>query len=143
MTAMGVKIELPEADPDEDDFNPWREEEERPPTFSEMLKIAFESELATPEDLRVQPKWIVGGLFESRSEFYKFTGSRSLQKNEGIVFRHLLRFVILANEFLTLTDDPHYESMVERATEACDHVDPAYTEKYLASEEESRHLLER
>lgn len=143
MLAMGVRIEPPKPPEDgEDDFNPWKEEEERPPSFSEMLKIAFESELPYPEDLRVQPKWIIGGLFESQSEFYKFIGSRSLQKNEGIVFRHLLRFVILANEFFTRTEDPDYAAMVARITDACREVDPAYTQKYLASEEEARRLFE-
>lgn len=146
MTAMGVRLQAPEPEESEgytEDFNPWKAEEERPPTFPEMLKLAFESDLAFPEDLSIRQKWVAGGVLDSGDDFYRFISSRSLQKNEGIVFRHLLRLVILGNEFRSRTDDPDYTAIVERVTDACDRVDPAYTKRFLASAEEDRHLLDR
>ena len=45
--------------------------------------------------------------------------------------RHLLRFVLLAGEFHEQTDDPDYEQLAQRATEACASVDARYTEHFL------------
>ncbi len=78
---------------------------------------------------------------DSQDDFPAFVASRSLQKNEGVIFRHLLRLVILAGEFRSLTDDPSYEEICGRVTTACSQVDPNYTERFLASEEESNKLL--
>ncbi len=143
MIAMGVTVATTKAKDDDEggDFNPWQEAEEKPPTFPEMLRIAFEAKLAVPEDVEVQAKWVAGGVFDS-DDFHAFVSSRSLQKNEGIVFRHLLRLVILASEFAKRTEDPHYQEIAQRATEACRQVDSSYTERFLASEEESVDLLD-
>ena len=141
MIAMGVKLAPPEPDPEEErerEFNPWKEEEERPPTFPEMLKLAFESKLLTPEDTYVQTKWLAGGIIDSQDDFNKFVASRSLQKNEGVIFRHLLRLVILSSEFEKLTEDPDYREIGERVTLACEQVDSSYTERFLAQEEAAR-----
>lgn len=140
MTALGVKLAPPPPDPDapvEDDFDPWKEEEEKPPGFPDMLKIAFEKDLPFPEDLPVQAKWVAGGVLDAQDDFHRFVKSHGLQKNEGLVFRHLLRFVILAGEFFQRTGDPDYQDLAARATAACRAVDPSYTERYLASEDEA------
>jgi hypothetical protein len=115
--------------------------DERPPQFADMLRIAFEKDLPHAENIQVQPKWVAGGVFDAGDEFYRFVKSRGLEKNEGLVFRHLLRLVILAGEFYRRTQDPDYQDIVTRATRACRDVDPAYTERYLASESEARALL--
>ena len=57
----------------------WEEEpEERRPTFPEMLKIAFDDKLPTPEEILIQPKWVAGGAFEMGCDFYKYVKSRNL-----------------------------------------------------------------
>ncbi len=141
MVAMGITIARPEPTPEERDraWSPFDddEEEERPPTFPEMLKIAFEAKLTTPEDFPVQPKWVAGGVFDASDDFYSFIGSRSLQKNEGIVLRHLLRLALLAAEFRARTEDPDYETIGVRATNAARQVDPSYTDRFLEMERES------
>jgi superfamily II DNA/RNA helicase len=151
MIAMGIKLEPePKAEGDtepekesildhfvSDDDDP----DERPPQFADMLRIAFEKDLPHAENIQVQPKWVAGGVFDAGDEFYRFVKSRGLEKNEGLVFRHLLRLVILAGEFYRRTQDPDYQDIVTRATRACRDVDPAYTERYLASESEARALL--
>lgn len=144
MLKMGVKLAPDPSEVEEDgrkEFDPWAEEEEKPPSYPEMLKLAFEAKLVEPDQVDVQPKWLAGGVFDSQDDFHSFVGSRSLQKNEGIVFRHLLRLVILAGEFYRRTDDPEYDEIAARVTDICRDVDPGYTEKYLASEEESSGLL--
>ncbi|HOB76708.1 MAG TPA: DEAD/DEAH box helicase [Phycisphaerae bacterium] len=119
---------------DEDDFFD-EEEQERPPTFPEMLKLVFESRLAAPEPVFVQPKWIGGGVAEAGGDFYRFVKSRELIKQEGLILRHLLRLTILAGEMAALTEDPDYIRIGEVATNACSSVDPRYTARFLEQAE--------
>ncbi len=142
LVQLGIVVAKPQVAADEEEFDdPWAEEEERPPTFPEMLKLVFQSTLKVPEEVFVQPKWVAGGAFELDSDFYKFVKSRDLTKNEGLVLRHLLRMVILAGEFRTRTEDPDYQIMAEKATLACQRVDARYTERFLAAEDEARKLV--
>jgi hypothetical protein len=121
---------------DELEDDDWTEEpdepEEHPPTFPEMLHIAFQSNLANPEPVTIQPKWVAGRAFEMSCEFYKFVKAADLVKQEGLILRHLLRLVILAGEFFTFTDDPEYQTISEQATKTCQRVDAKYTERFLA-----------
>jgi superfamily II DNA/RNA helicase len=119
--------------------DPWDEEEvERPPTFPEMLATLYEAQLAAPEPMPVQPKWIAGGAFQFECEFFKFVRSRDLIKQEGLILRHLLRLVILAGEFQVLTADPEYGRMCELATQCCQRVDASYTARFLEEAENMR-----
>jgi superfamily II DNA/RNA helicase len=153
MRSMGVKLK--------EDFDREREEEERereetgrrfvdawerelpeereyPPTFPEMLKLAFEATLAAPEPALVQAKWLAGDAFARDGEFFKCVKALNLVKQEGLVLRHLLRLVILAGEFLTHTEDPDYEALALKATQACQRVDERYTERFLAEAQAMR-----
>lgn len=122
------------------------EEDDAPPrklTPAEMLKMIYDTQLKTPEFILVQPKWVAGGLFDLDCDFYKYIRSRDLAKNEGLVLRHMLRLVILAGEFLALSGgDPDYERIGEQATRVCRNVDERYTDRFLASEEEAKKLVE-
>ena len=51
------------------------------------------------------------------------------------MLRHLLRLVILAGEFFTRTEDPDYQQIATLATQACQHVDQRYTERFLEQAE--------
>ncbi len=143
MVQMGIVLAQPEPDEEEEYERPrftsleevYAEEEERPPTFPEMLKIEFEAKLAVPDPIRVQPKWMAGNAFEFDGEFYKYVKSRDLVKQEGIVLRHLLRFVILAGEIEAYTSDPTYAELAERAATTCRRVDEKHTERFLSEAE--------
>ena len=142
MIQMGVSL-TPVEKPDPrdrrsiEDF--WDDqEEERPPTFPEMLKIAFEAKLAAPEPVFVQPKWAAGQAFGMGCEFFKMVKACNLTKQEGLILRHLLRLVILAGELFTMTEDPDYQRIGELATKTCHRVDPSYTDRFLASAEEEK-----
>ncbi|MGB4256865.1 MAG: hypothetical protein WBL15_04085, partial [Phycisphaerae bacterium] len=100
-----------------------------------MLKLVFESRLAAPEPVFVQPKWIGGGVAEAGGDFYRFVKSRELIKQEGLILRHLLRLTILAGEMAALTEDPDYIRIGEVATNACSSVDPRYTARFLEQAE--------
>lgn len=133
-------LSLPHAE-DEEDY--W-EQDDRPkplPSLPEMIEALFSAKLVTPERITVQPKWIAGGLFDMGCDFYKFTRLRDLNKNEGIVLRHLLRLVVLAGELHVFSgEDPEYAQIGELATRCCHSVDPTYTDRFLANEEEAKKL---
>ena len=124
----------------------WAPESDAPPrrlSAAEMLKMIFDTQLTTPESIFLQPKWVAGGLFDLDCDFHKYVRSRDLAKNEGLVLRHMLRLVILAGEFLTQSGgDPDYERIGEQATRVCKGVDERYTDRFLASEEEAKKLVE-
>jgi len=142
LVGMGIVVAKPESEEPKERLPMWEEdEEEQPPDFAEMLKIAFESELATPEDLFVQLKWVAGGIRDTQGDFRRFVRSRDLSKNEGLVLRHLLRLVMLAEEFVAHTEDPQYEEIARLAREASEAVDPRYTERFLANETDRPDLL--
>ncbi|MGE3180818.1 MAG: DEAD/DEAH box helicase [Phycisphaerae bacterium] len=145
MRAMGVKLDFEKTDEEQDEQrrHGWLADdpdaEEYPPTFPEMLKIAFEAKLAAPEPVFVQPKWLAGAAFDDfNREFFKFVKSRDLVKQEGLVLRHLLRLAILAGEFFTFTEDPSYVTFSESATDTCRRVDEKYTDHFLAEAEATK-----
>ncbi|MCO6436447.1 MAG: hypothetical protein J5J06_05115, partial [Phycisphaerae bacterium] len=110
-------------------------------SLPEMLAALYQAKLASPEDVPAQPQWIVGGILEQGGDFYKYIRNRDLQKNEGLILRHLLRFVILAGEFQTQSGgDPTYQDFAAQVTTICQSVDPRYTERFLSAEEEAKKL---
>jgi len=145
MIQMGVTVAHPEPSPDDEDKGPrafWEEDDDKPKTFAEMLAIAFDAELAMPEEPEMQTKWIAGGLHEGGGDFYRFIAARDLGKNEGIVLRHLLRVVLLAGEFYEATEDPDYEIIGHRVEASCRAVDAKATEQVLARRNETKALME-
>ena len=145
LVQMGVTVAKPEPPPEEERrrwVDAWEEdEEEHPPTFPEMLKIAFEAKLAAPEPAFVQPKWIAGDAFARDGEFFKCVKALDLVKQEGLILRHLLRLVILAGEFQLRTEDPEYQRIAELATKTCARVDEKYTQRFLQEAQAMRETL--
>lgn len=150
MIQMGIKLAggvgnetEDENDSDYDDprDDPWWDGEsfERPPTLPDMLRIAFEAKLKAPELVYVQAKYMTADLFDD-CDFYRFIRSRNLVKQEGLILRMLLRLVTLSEEFMTLTEDPAYRAIGEKATKCAMAVDPHYTDHFLADLQEIRNL---
>ncbi len=135
MIAMGV-VASAVAPADAEDDQDWSDDPDelapRPPTFPEMLKLAFEAKLANPEPVFVQPKWAAGDAFRFEGDFFRFVRARELIKQEGLILRHLLRLVILAGEFHSLSEDPEYQRISELAAGCCRRVDASYTDRFLA-----------
>lgn len=108
-------------------------------TLAEKLKRLFDHDFPGVPDLRIQPVWAAGEILEYGGDFNKYITSKGLQKQEGIVFRHLLRLILLAAEFTQFSppdvdEDQWLDDMNEiadRLTETCRVVDPASTDKTL------------
>ena len=64
-------------------------------TLAEKLRRLFDYDFPGVHDLRTQPVWAAGELLEFGGDFNKYVTSKDLQKQEGIIFRHLLRLILL------------------------------------------------
>jgi hypothetical protein len=137
----GLMIAKPppgEDDEDDDAYDPW-EEEEHPPTLAEKLRLLFDALYPEVTDVTTQGVWAAGELLRFGGNFNKYIQSRDLVKQEGIVFRHLLRLILLCGEFAQvcpadIAADAWQQEMRDIAgqlTESCRAIDPASTDEAI------------
>jgi hypothetical protein len=89
--------------------------------------------------MRTNPVWSAGEVLAFQGDFNKYITSRSLQKQEGIVFRHLLRLILLLEEFTPFSPPDTTESewqndlkdVAAQLTAACRQIDPDCTDEML------------
>lgn len=110
-----------------------------PLTIGEKILRLFRNEYPRVHDVHIQPVWIVGELMEFGGDFNKYVTSRKLQKEEGILFRHCLRMVLLLDEMANVPplestvetwEDP-LDELADRLSEACRSIDPQSTDEIL------------
>ncbi len=144
------ELRLPEEPEDDADPGLSRHRRSRlvePPkrvlTLAEKLKLLFEYEYAGVDDLRICPIWVAGELQELGWHFDKLITAKGLEKQEGIIFRHLLRMILLVREFAALcppelSEDAwkqELETFINRMIESCREVDPTSTDRALEQAE--------
>ncbi|MCS7046790.1 MAG: DEAD/DEAH box helicase [Gemmataceae bacterium] len=125
-------------DLDDDAYDPW-EEEAHPPVLAEKLRLLFDAQFPEVTDLTTQAVWAAGELFRYGGDFNKYVQGRDLVKQEGIIFRHLLRLILLCGEFAQVTPaeaDPaawqqEMRDLAERLTASCRAVDPESTDEAI------------
>jgi superfamily II DNA/RNA helicase len=112
-------------------------------TLAEKLRLLFDHDFPGVHDVRITPVWAAGELLAFGGDFNKFITSNRLQKQEGVIFRHLLRMILLVAEFQQLcppdtTEDEWRDDMQDisdRIAESCRQVDPTSTDKTLEQAE--------
>jgi superfamily II DNA/RNA helicase len=123
------------AENEEEEEDKW----ERPPTLADKLRLLFDVTYPDVDDVRTQSVWCAGELLRFEGNFNKYVQSRDLVKQEGIVFRHILRLILLLGEF-ALVCPPDAEAgawqsdmreIAERLTATCRTVDPASTDELI------------
>jgi hypothetical protein len=106
---------------------------------ADKLRRLFDYELPGVHDLRTHPVWAAGELLEFAGDFNKYVTCKELQKQEGVIFRHVLRLILLVGEFQQLSP-PDTEAapwqaeladIAARLTESCHRVDPSSTDRAL------------
>jgi hypothetical protein len=133
---------------DEDEDEPrgrqMFEEKVWPLTLAEKLRLLFDATFPNVHSLSTMPVWAAGEVLEFGGNFNKYITSRGLQKQEGVIFRHLLRLILLVKEFEQFTPPdcpadqwlPDLRDIETRLTECCRRVDPQSTDKALEEAEE-------
>ena len=111
-----------------------------PLTIGEKLLRLFRNEFPRVDEVQVRPVWIVGELLQYGGDFDKYVTSRKLQKEEGILFRHCLRMILLLDEMANVPplestvetwEDP-LDELADRLTESCRKIDPQSTDEILS-----------
>ncbi len=110
-----------------------------PVPLAQKMRMLFEGEIDHAGGLFVTPVWAVGDLLQHGGDFDKFVRARDLVRQEGILFKHLLRMILLCQEFARLTPgdtDPvawqaRLAEISSVLTTACRTVDPQSTDEIL------------
>ncbi len=113
-----------------------------PIPLATKVRMLFENAIDHAGGLFVTPVWAVGDLLLHGGDFDKFVRGRDLTKQEGILFKHLLRMILLCDEFAQLTPpgaDPaawqaRLSAIAVPLTASCRAVDPQSTDETLAVE---------
>jgi hypothetical protein len=130
-----------EIDPTLQDEDAYGRRRSRGLLLGDKLRRLFDSEYGSISPLRTSPVWVAGQLLEFGGDFQKLVTSRDLTKQEGILFRHLLRFILLCGEFSELCP-PSFDPVdwrnwlretAEVITAACRVIDPESTDKSIES----------
>jgi len=114
-------------------------------TLAEKLRRLFDHE--DPDvQVRTNAVWAAGEVLAFNGDFNKYVTSKSLQKQEGVIFRHLLRLILLIEEFIPFAShcaggtppDTTQEAwqgdlrdIATQLTECCRNVDPTCTDEVL------------
>ncbi|MFQ5732279.1 MAG: DEAD/DEAH box helicase [Planctomycetaceae bacterium] len=131
--------------------NPWDlpPEERWVPSLGDKLKMLFEAEFPGVTDVRIRSVWAAGELLRHGGDFNTYVTSRNLTRQEGIVFRHLLRLILLCAEFAQLTPpewsplewQAEMDDIAGQVTAACRTVDPTSTDKAIAAAKASADVV--
>jgi hypothetical protein len=131
-------IAAPVPDREEEDDEDDRFEE-RPPALADKLRLLFDARYAEIEDVSTQAVWCAAELLRFNGNFNLYVKARDLVKQEGIIFRHLLRLILLCGEFAQVAptegsaDDWRAElrDVSERLTASCREIDPTSTDEAI------------
>ena len=132
--------ELGANEDDEDAPKPWDDDYVPILTLPHKLQRLFQFDFPYVDDLRITPVWVVGEVLNYGEDFNKYITSNKLQKQEGMILRHLLRFVLLIDEMAELCppDIEHEQWQAEiwpianQLEAICRKADPQNTETWLA-----------
>jgi hypothetical protein len=120
---------------EEEEFVPW---DERPPMLAEKARLLFDAIYPEVSDFTTQAVWAAGEILRY-GNFNTYVTTKDLTKQEGLVFRHLLRLILLTEEFEQITppgiEEPTWKGdlkeIADRLTEICRAVDPTSTEETI------------
>jgi superfamily II DNA/RNA helicase len=130
----------------QEDLYPPTDHSELPPEqrrypipLAQKVRLLFESEIDHAGGLFVTPVWAVGDLLERGGDFDAFVRSRDIVKQEGIIFKHVLRMILLCGEFAQLTPKgtdfaawrAKLDAIATTLTASCRAVDPQCTDELL------------
>jgi superfamily II DNA/RNA helicase len=125
----------PGEEEEEEEFVPW---DERPPVLADKARMLFDATYPEVSDFVTHGVWAAGEVL-NYGNFNTYVTTKDLSKQEGLIFRHLLRLILLIEEFEQLTPPGMEENVwktelkeiVDKLTEICRAVDSTSTEEMI------------
>ncbi len=144
IASVSVETGDEEDEPDDGD----RRRRERPPTLADRARMLFEAQHPEVGEAPMRGVWAAGEILRGYSgDFEIFVKNRDLLRQEGVLFRHLLRLILLAGEFARVppegldgTGQSDWRDWMRRLaidlTGVCAKVDPQSTEQTTGVEKD-------
>ncbi len=132
---MAAPLPPSEEEEEEDEEGEW----ERPLVLGDKLRLLFDALYPTVTDVETLPVWAAGELLSYGGNFNLYVKARDLIKQEGIIFRHLLRLILLCGEFAQVcpadTTPAEWQAdlrdLADQWTASCRAVDPTSTDMMI------------
>ncbi len=107
--------------------------------MAEKLRLLFDATHPEVHDVSTQSVWAAGELLRFNGNFNLYVRTRDLVKQEGIIFRHVLRLILLCGEFEQVDADymtgedcrRDLKDIADRLTASCREVDPTSTDQAI------------
>ncbi|MFM8273794.1 MAG: DEAD/DEAH box helicase [Gemmata sp.] len=123
------------AEEEEEEWVPW---DERPPALAEKARMLFDSKYPEVGDFSTTSVWAAAEVI-NYGNFNTYVTTKDLTKQEGLIFRHLLRLILLTQEFELLTPPgltaeewkKELTEISDKLTDLCRNVDPTSTEQAI------------
>lgn len=111
----------------------------KPLALGEKLRRMFDYDFPGVHDVYTRSVWVVGELLSFECDFNKYIVTRGLQKHEGMLFRHVLRFLLLVSEISCIAPEEStpedweipFDQLAERLMGCCRNVDPESTDELV------------
>lgn len=112
-----------------------------PMPLGDRMRLLFRSEFPGVSDVFMRSVWCVGDLLRFGGNFDRYVKARDLTKQEGVLFRHCLRMILLCGEFAEIEPpelDPQewrrdLSDLAALLTETCRAVDPSSTDEVITA----------
>ena len=139
LIAKGLLVaKVPKAEGEEEEEEEWVPWNERPPGLADKARLLFDAKYPEVGDFVTQGVWAANEIINYDS-FNTYVTSKDLTKQEGLIFRHLLRLILLAQEFEQLTPPgltaeewkKELSEISDKLTTICRGVDPTSTEEAI------------
>ncbi len=123
------------AEEEEEEWVPW---DERPPVLADKARLLFDAKYPEVGDFVTTPVWAAAEVI-NYGNFNTYVTTKDLTKQEGLIFRHLLRLMLLTQEFEQLTPPgmtpeewkKELTEISDKLTDICRAVDPTSTEEAI------------
>ncbi len=108
-------------------------------SIGEKLRRLFNFDFPNVHDVQTVAVHVAGEVLEFGGNFNKYIVAKGLQKQEGILFRHLLRLILLLDEMASIPPiesteedwEDRLDDLIDRLTDCCRAVDPESTDEAL------------
>ena len=139
LIAKGLLVaKVPKAEGEVEEEEEWVPWDERPPGLADKARLLFDAKYPEVGDFVTQGVWAANEII-NYGNFNTYVTSKDLTKQEGLIFRHLLRLILLTQEFEQLTPPgltaekwkKELAEISDKLTDICRGVDPTSTEEAI------------